>query len=152
MLAHDEGMDVSAVYLQLPAQELFEAGGVQYRAGADDPFPGVAGELIGGVGQHVHWVRDHQQGPLEIPRGDLGHDAPQDGRIPADQLQAGLAGLLVHPGGNHHQSAVGDVVIAAGGDLHGGAVGEAVAEIKGLPLRFGGVGVDEHQVGEGALL
>ena len=51
-----------------------------------------------------------------------------------------------------HQGAVRDVVIGARRDLHGRAVGEAVAEVHGLALRLGLVGVQQDEVGEQALL
>ena len=55
-------------------------------------------------------------------------------------------------GGDDHQGAVGHVIVVPRPDVHGPGKGQAVGEIHGLPLRLVPVGVDEHQLGENAVL
>ena len=152
MLADDEGMDVPAVHLQFLPQELLEPGGVQNGAGANDPLLGEAGEFPGGIGEHVHRVGHNEQDAAEMAGGELVHNLFQDGDVLGDELQPGLAGLLVHPCGDDRQGAAGGVVIGSGGDFHGGPIGHSVAEVHGLPLGLGRIGVQQDQMGEQALL
>ena len=104
------------------------------------------------MGEHVHRVGHNQQNPLEGPGGNLPNDAFHNGGVALDKLEPGLVRLLVHPGGNHHQAAVGDVVVSPGGDVHGRAVGQTVAQVHGFPLRLLLVGIHQHQVGKQPLL
>ena len=152
VLADDEGVDVPAVHPQLLPQQLLQPPGVQHRSRADDPLSGIARQLPGRVGQHVHRVGHDQEDAAEVPGGDLPDHGAQDGDIPADQVQPGLAGLLVGSGGDNDQGAVGDVIIAPRRDLHGRAVRKAIAEVHGLPFRFVLIGVQQHQMGKQSLL
>ena len=86
---------------------------------------------------------DEQDAP-KGPGGDLGDDGVENVHVLADELQAGLARLLVGPGGNDDEGAVGQVVVGPGVHVHGGDIGQAVAEVHGLALRLVPVGVDEH--------
>ena len=152
VLADDEGVDVAAVHVQVLAQQELQPGGVQHGAGAEHPVGGIAGNLHGGVGEHVHGVGHDHQHALKGAGGDLGDDGLEDAHVLVDEVQAGLAGFLVGPGGDDHQGAVGHVLIGAGVNLHGGEVGQTVAEVHGLALRLVVVGVNEHHLGEQPLL
>ena len=146
VLAGNERMDVPAVHPQLLAHQLLEPSGIQHRAGADDPLPGVPGDLPGRVRQH------NQQNAAEFPGCDLPDDALHDLDILADQVQPGFAGLLVGPGGDDHQAAVGDVVVGPRRDLHCPAIGQTVAEVYGLALRLFMVHIQQHHLGKQSLL
>ena len=152
MLADDEGVDVAAVHTQVLAQQELQPGGVQHGAGAEHPVGGIAGDLHGGVGEHVHRVGHDHQHSLKGAGGDLGDDGLEDAHVLVDEVQAGLAGLLVGPGGDDDQGAVGHVLIGAGVDLHGGEVGQTVAQVHGFAFRLVVVGVNEHHLGEQPLL
>ena len=111
-----------------------------------------SGQPPGGVGEHIHRIGHDHQDALEIPAGELGNNAFQNRYVLANQVQAGLAGLLVGSGGDDDHGAVGHVVVVSGVDAHGGSVGQTVAQVHGLAFRLLPVGVDEHQLGENALL
>ena len=65
-----------------------------------------------------------------------------------DEIQPGLAGLLACTGCNDDDGGVHDVVVGAGVDLHIADKGDAVADVHGLTLGFGGVSVDEDDLGK----
>ena len=152
VLADDDGVDVAAVHPQVLAQQLLEPGGVQHGARAEHPVGGQARHVPRSVGQHVHRVGYDEEDALEVPAADLGDDGFEDGHVFADQVQAGLAGLLIGTGGDDDEAAVGGVVVVAGVDVHGGGVGQTMAQVHGLALGLGAVGVDEDQLGEQAPL
>ena len=143
MLPDDERVDIPAVYPQFASEKLFQTGRVQYRARADHPFPGIARQLPGYVGQHVHRIGYHQQNASELPCCDLLYDGFQDYRIPSDQVQPALPRFLIGARRHHNQAAVCDVIIVPCRNLHRRAVGQTVPQIHGLP--FGPLFVDVHQ-------
>ena len=148
MLADDEGVDALAVHGQMLAQLILQAGGVQHRARADDPVLRETGQLDGGIGQDIDGVGHHQQDAAAVPLGDLGDDALENVQVLVDKIQPGLAGLLACTGRDDDDGGVHDVVVGAGIDLHVADKGDAVADVHGLTLGLGGVGVDEDDLGK----
>ena len=88
---------------------------------------GVAGDAEGSIGEHVHRVGHDEQDALKGPGGDLWDDGIQDRHVLADELQPGLARLLVGPGGDHDEGAVAQVVVVPSVYIHGGDIGQPVA-------------------------
>ena len=100
-----------------------------------------ARDLQGGVGDHVDRVGDQQQDRL---RGDLeqpGDHRPGEGDVGLGQLQAGLARLLLGPGGDHHQVGPAADLDVVGAD-HGGLGHELEPVVEVEHLGPGLVGVD----------
>ena len=140
-------MDVAAVHAQLLSQQIFQAGGIQHRAGAEHLSGRKSGQPPGGVGEHIHRIGYHQKDALKSTAGELGQDAPENGGVPPDEIQAGLARFLAGSGSEDDHGAVGCIVIGPGINLHGGGVWEAVAQVHGFPRGLLPVRVDEYQLG-----
>ena len=58
VLAHDIGLDIARVNLDVSAEHLLQAAGVEHGTGTDDVALGQAGHLDGGVGQDIDRVGD----------------------------------------------------------------------------------------------
>jgi hypothetical protein len=100
MLAADVGVDAARVHAQVLAQQVSEAGSVQYRSRAEYAVRGQARQPDGGAGEHVHRVRGDDDDPLRVGRGHARHDLAEDLDVALDQVQARLALLLPHACGN----------------------------------------------------
>ncbi len=107
MLTHDDRVDGAAVHVQVFPQQVAQAGGVQYRARPHHPVGRVAGYAERGVGQHIHGVGHDEQDALKGPGGNLRDDGVENIHVLADELQTGLARLLVGSGGDDDEGAVG---------------------------------------------
>ena len=119
---------------------------------ADDPASGTAGQLPGRIGQYIYRIGNDQQDTLKAAGVNFSENTFEDGGIFADQVQPGLTGLLVCPGGDNDKKTVSQIVIAPGRYFHGGTVRQAVTQVHGLALRLGPVYIYQHQLGKQALL
>ena len=148
MLANNDGVDAAAVHPEVAAQQIFEPGGVQYGARADDLVGRKAGKPLGGQGQNIYRVGDHQQDGLLGILYDLRNDGAENAYVFLYQVQPGLSRLLIGPGGDDHQGAVCKVGIVPGVNFHGPGEGQTVGDVHGLPLGFGTVDVDKDHFGK----
>ena len=148
----DKGVNISAVHRQLLAQQLLQPCGVQHGTRADDPASGTAGQLPGRIGQYIYRIGNDQQDTLKAAGVNFSENTFEDGGIFADQVQPGLTGLLVCPGGDNDKKTVSQIVIVPGRYFHGGTVRQAVTQVHGLTLRLGPVYIYQHQLGKQALL
>ena len=148
VLAHDVGLNVARVDLDVGAEHLLQATSIEHGAGTDDVALGQTGHLDGGIGQDVDWVGDDQQNAVEAGLLDLGNNGLEDVDVLVDQVQACLAGLLGGASGDDDHGGVGDIGIIAGVDLHRFGKRHAVRDIQGLTLGTVLVHVDEDHLGE----
>ena len=148
VLAHDIGLNVARVNLDMSAEHLLQTAGVEHGAGADDMALGQTGHLDGGVGQNVDRVGDDEQNAVEARLLNLGNNGLKDADVLVDQVQAGLTGLLSSASGDDDHGGVGDIRIIAGVDLHRLGKRHAVRNIQGLALGAVLVHVDENHLGE----
>ena len=58
VLAHDIGLDIARVNLDVGTKHLLQTASVEHGAGADDMALGQAGHLDGGIGQNINRVGD----------------------------------------------------------------------------------------------
>ena len=148
MLAHDVGLDIARVDLDVGAEHLLQTAGVEHGAGADDVALGQTGHLDGGVGQNVDRVGDDEQNAVEARLLNLGNNGLEDADVLVDQVQAGLTGLLGSASGDDDHGGVGDIGIIAGVDLHRLGKRHAVRDIQSLTLGAVLVHVDEDHFRE----
>ena len=123
----------------------------------DHPHAGAgalrqAGDLGEDIRQDVDRVGHDDVDRVGRVLDDLRDDGLEDGDVLVDQVQAGLTGLLVCPGGDNDKKTVSQIVIAPGRYFHGGTVRQAVTQVHGLALRLGPVYIYQHQLGKQALL
>ena len=152
MLAHDIGLDIARVNLNVSAEHLLQTAGVEHGAGTDDVALGQAGHLDSGVGQNINRVGDDEQNAVEARLLNLGNNGLKDVDVLVNQVQAGLTGLLGSTGGDDDHGGVGDIGIIASVDLHRLGKRHAVRDIQGLALGAVLVHVDEDHLGEQATL
>ena len=148
VLAHDIGLDIARVNLDVGTKHLLQTAGVEHGAGTDDVALGQAGHLDGGVGQNIDRVGDDEQDAVEAGLLNLGDNGLKDVDVLVDQVQAGLTGLLGSASGDDDHGGVGDIGIIAGVDLHRLGKRHAVRDIQGLTLGAVLVHVDEDHLGE----
>ena len=148
VLAHDIGLDIARVNLDVGTKHLLQTASVEHGAGADDMALGQAGHLDGSIGQNINRVGDDEQNAVEAGLLNLGDNGLKDVYVLVDQVQAGLTGLLGSTGGDDDHGGVGDIGIIAGVDLHRLGKRHAVRDIQGLTLGTVLVHVDEDHLGE----
>ena len=147
MLADDVGVDAHGRHLEVFAEHVAEAGGVQHGAGADDAVGRQAGELPGGVGQNVDGVGGDEEDAVESVGHDVVDDGLEDLHVLVHQLQPGFAGLLGGAGAQDDERGVLAVGVGAAGDLGaGGGPDDAVVEVHDVALGFALVDVDDREV------
>ena len=61
MLANDEGVHISAVYLQILTDQILESRGVQHGSCTDDPAGGQTGQLLCQIGEQIDRIGHHEQ-------------------------------------------------------------------------------------------
>ena len=148
VLAHDIGLDIARVDLNVGTKHLLQTTGVEHGTGADDMALGQAGHLDGGIGQNIDRVGDDEQNAVEARLLNLGDNGLKDVDVLVDQVQAGLTGLLGSASGDDDHGGVGDIGIIAGVDLHRLGKRHAVRDIQSLTLGAVLVHVDEDHLGE----
>ena len=148
VLADDKGVDIASVDAELTAQQVFQTGGVQHRARADDAGGRESGQPARDGGQQIHRIGDHEQDGLGTDADDLRDDRAQDSRVALEQLDAGLSRLLVDACGDDHQC--GAVQIVIGSVVHAARRGKrgAVADVHRLAVCALAVDIHQHQLGE----
>jgi hypothetical protein len=142
VLAGDVGVHVLDGHAAVLGDQQPQPGAVKDRARPEHPLGRQARVLEGRVGDHVDRVGDQQQDGLGSDLQQLGDQRPGERDVGLGQLQAGLARLLLGPGGDHHQvgpAADLDVVGADDGGL--GDELEPVVEVQHLGPGLGGVDV-----------
>ena len=95
-----------------------QPGGIQQGAGADDAFFRDVGDLAEHIGQDIHGVGHDDVSGIGADGRDLGGNVFEDIHIGVDQVNAGLAGLAAHTGGDDDE-----VAALCGGD---GAVCDSI--------------------------
>lgn len=146
MLADDEGVDAAGTDGKVCAQLAAETRGVEGCAGADDAVGGETGELCGSVREDVGGIGGDDEDGVRCRGSDARDDGGEESIVRLDELEAGLAWLLVDAGGDDDESCVGAVFVVAGADAGVGEVG-GVADVCGLALGAATVNVDEDDVG-----
>lgn len=143
-------LDVLSVDIEMIGDEEAEPGGVEIGTRPDDPVGGEARELPGDEGQDVDGVGDDQQDGVRGVAGEVGDDAAEEGEVPLEQVEPGLAGDLAGSGGDDAEvGSGGDGVVDGGVDLGAGEEGGGVLEVEHLAAELVGLGVDEDElVGE----
>ena len=100
MLAHHLGMHRVGGQVQLQAQHLAQARGVQQGAGAQHALGGQAAGLRHHLREHVHRVGDQHHDAAKAGQcaADVGHHAG----VVAQQVQPRFTRLAATPGRHHH--------------------------------------------------
>ena len=118
VLADDVGVDGRRGDVEVSAQVVPPARGVQDGAGADDLVCRQAGLLPGDVGEHVDWVGGHEVDAVEAVGHDVAVDGFADGGVAGDKVDASLAVALGHAGAVDHERGVAAVLVRAHRDVH----------------------------------
>ena len=118
VLADDVGVHGGRGDVEVQAEVVAPAGGVQHGAGADDLVGRQAGLLPGDVGQHIHGVGGHDVDAVEAVGHDLGVDGLENLGVTGDQVDAGLAVALRHARAVDHHGGVAAVLVGAHRDIH----------------------------------
>ena len=141
-------MDGPGIHGQPPSQQIFQPGGVQHCAGAEDPVLRVAAQTHRRIGQHIHRIADDQQDRVPVHRGDFWHDIPEDADVFLRQIQPGLSGLLAGAGGDDDDGGIRKIGVIPRIDLHGTGEGQPVADVQSLALGPGAVQIQQDQLGK----
>ena len=147
MLAHDVGVYVSGIHLQVFAQKITQARRVQGSAASQHPPWVEPGQHAGDPGHDVHRVGCHQEYPVKARGGHRIDDGAEHLGVALQQVQTGFPRLLGHPGADHHDVRIRAVAVLPRVDRHAGVgEGQAVVQVHGFPDRPGLVHVDQHQL------
>jgi len=139
------GVDVEVI-----GDEETEARGVQIGARPNDPVGGETGKLPGDVGEDVDRVGNDEESGGGGVTNKRGYDGAEEGKVPLEQVEAGLTGDLAGAGGDDAEIGAGsDGRVSGGVDLGAGEEGGGVLEVEHLAAELVGVGIDEDElVGE----
>ena len=120
VLAQHITVHVVRVNAQVLGQQRPEPGGIQRGARTHHPAgwhaalrcdPGCQ------MGEHIDWIRRHQQDRTRGMFDDLRHDSGKDLRISLEQVQARLARSLGNASREDHNPAAGQIRVIASRDL-----------------------------------
>ena len=118
VFADDVGVHRGGCDVEVSAQVVPPACGVQNGAGADHLVCRQAGLLPGDVGEHVDRVGGNQVNAVEAVGRDLGVDGSEDGGVAGDKVDARLAVALGHAGAIDHERGVAAILVRAHRDVH----------------------------------
>ncbi len=152
MFADHQRLDRQRVHVQ-PVREVdAEAQTVEEGAGGEDAQAGR--DPAGDIGERIRRIGDDQQSCVRGGAGDLRHDVAEDLGVLRQQLQPSLrvgavgrpAGLLVHPGSEHHEPGAGEVGIRARPHLYRRRQHRAVAQVRHQALGTPGGAIHHHDL------
>ena len=134
-------------HVEVLPQPVAEARGIQDGSGTDDPAGIQPADLPRGVREDIHWVRRHQEHPIEPIVHHVTDDLFEDLRVLRHQVQTRLTRLLRRTRAHHDQRGVPAVLVAADG--HAGVVvrpRHGVVEVLNVPPRLPLVEVNNREV------
>ena len=147
VLADDRCMDAVDPDAEPLGEQVAEAGGVEHGPAADDPLVRQPGDLLGDERHHVDRIGDQQHDRLRSHTQQRGECLPDQVHVATGQLHAGLARVLLGPGGHHHDVGAGTHLdIVAAGDTPSPDELQAMPQVEDLGPGLGTVDVVESDL------
>lgn len=127
-----------------------EARGVKVGARPDDPVGWEPGELPSDVGEDIDGVGNDDEDTVRGVTNQSGYDLLEEGEVPLQEVEPGLAGDLASSGGDDAEIGAGsDRVVDRGVDPGAREEGGGVLEVEHLAAELVGFVVDDGElVGE----
>ena len=137
MFADDGGVDGAGVDVELFAEDVAEALGVEEGAGADDLAGGQARLFLDDVGKDVDGVGRDEDDAVEAFGHELRDAGAHDDEVAGQHVESRSVELAWSPDGNDDDRTGRCVFVGSGEDFDRRAQGNGLLEVECFPLDVG---------------